>query len=395
MPNKIIRLLFFLIVFATAEAGAGTLRFADVYNLPFYKNNLALGGLMTVGSILTAGLAVPTIAIGVGTFSSAMARGGGAAYLRAVGGNERIGSLVLNGLSIGAELNAGKAFSTGTLLALKSVQAGGLGAMMLNNIAAVKIQILPSDVIGSETIQAIMKQLQEALEGVSAKRISMERFDGIVRTQTEQLVDFLARNENREDEVAGAVILYSLGKYPEFIQIIQAMEVQDEQESYLYYLKAVAFFLQHDYESAEIAILRSIQSEPETLEPKMLYLMILNDFGKHEKFLNHEWLEVLLSRFDKNHYDTPNSLTSFYNLAGDLAFAHDDYATALAHHSRAFDEIGFLSDRDDKALLCLKISMDYERLRAPDDEMDYARRALLYVEDEHLKAQIDQILAQD
>ncbi|MBF0294188.1 MAG: hypothetical protein HQL96_03290 [Magnetococcales bacterium] len=374
------------------EVWAGALRFEEFYNLPFYKNNWTLSGLVTMASVATVGTGVPALAIGVSSLSSTMAGAGAGSYLREVGGNETVGTAFLNALSFGVEWNIGKALSTSTLMALKSVQAGGMGAILMNNRSELHLRIIPPDIEGSAAIREELQHYRTLQEAFAGRTISALEYDKEQQAMADRLVVQMRRTVDREDLVVGAVLLYGIGRHREFGEIIDRVPVVDEKESYLYFLQSVAATLRNDLEAAEILVLKSIQAEPEVLEPKMLYMIILDDMGKHEKLQTLAWVDRLLASFDRNHYNTPNSLASAYTLAGDLAVGNKAYETALYYHERALDAMGLLSSWDDKALLCLKIAQDHKRLDHPEQVEHYYRKAMFHVSDERLRAQIEEAL---
>ncbi|MBF0180501.1 MAG: hypothetical protein HQM03_10810 [Magnetococcales bacterium] len=381
-----------LIMMTAGDLWAGAMRFEEFYNLPFYKNNWTLSGLVTMASVATVGSGVPALAIGVSSLSSTMAGAGAGSYLREVGGNETVGNAFLNALSFGVEWNIGKALSTSTLMALKSVQAGGMGAILMNNRSEIHLRIIPPDIEGSEAIRDALQHYRTLQEGLAGQSLSALEYDREQQAMADRLVVQMRRTEDREDLVVGAVMLYGIGRHQEFGEVIDRVTVLDETESYLYFLKAVAATLRNDLESAEILVLKSIRAEPEVIEPKMLYMIILDDMGKHEKLRSRDWVDRLLAGFDRNHYNTPNSLASAYTLAGDLAVGNKEYQTALYYHERAYDAMGLLSSWDDKALLCLKIALDHKRLDHPEQVEIYYRKAMFHVSDDRLRAQIEETL---
>ena len=451
------------------------LRFEDIYNKPFWKNETVFWSAIAVASataavvtVYTAGTGAPAAGAGVSTVASYFAGGGAGSYMAGlsavghlVGGNAITGAALLNGTSAaivgyGGEAVAIKGIAATTKLALASArQFGDFGFNYLNikktSEATHLIQIIPSSELGTGKVGELFTQLKEAnknytetlakheetktqlnssfnqaitvinekyqgptfktdriemakklaevrtLNGkiiAEKKKIEAERLTQqyqVVIQKTHGIIEAYLSNkgskESRTDALMGAILLQTLGYEKDFVNYIKQFNVANQNESFLLYLKAVAYLLDKDFELARKYALQAMDTEPEAIEPVMVLIMALDGLGQSQQAFE---LETLLEEeFDDDHYETPNSLLTAYNLLGDIANARQLPQTAVKFHQKAFDKMSFFSDDDEKALLCLKIANDYHLFGSKRKSTEYYEKAIAYVGDEELKKEIN------
>ncbi|MEN8219269.1 MAG: hypothetical protein ABFS56_23485 [Pseudomonadota bacterium] len=453
------------------------LRFEEVYNKPFWKNDTVFWSTIAVASataaavtVFTAGTGAPAAGVGVSTIASHIAGGGAGSYMAGlstvghlVGGNAITGAAILNGVSagilgFGGEAAAIKGIAATTKLALASAtKFGEFGFKYLSlkktSEATYLIQIIPSSEFGTGKVGELFTRLKEANKNLTEtlakhdetktqlnssfnqaitvinekyqgptfktdriemakklaqlrtlngkiiaekKKIEAERLTQqyqVVIQETHGIIEAYLSNkassskESRTDAMMSAILLHSLGYENDFVNYIKQFQVATQNESFLLYLKAVAYLLDKDFEVARKYALQAMDTEPEAIEPVMVLIMALDGLGQYQQAFE---LETLLKEeFDDDHYETPNSLLTAYNLLGDIANSRQLPQTAVKFHQKAFDKTSFFSDDDEKALLCLKIANDYHLFGSKRKSTEYYEKAIGYVEDEELKKEIN------
>ncbi|MDM8561044.1 tetratricopeptide repeat protein [Candidatus Parabeggiatoa sp. HSG14] len=460
------------------------MRFEDVYETPFWKNDTVFWSAIAVASagaavftVYTGGTGAPAAGTGVSYVASQLVAGGGAgSYMSGLstvgawfGGNAITGAAILNAGSAGILGYGGKAatikgISATTKLVLASTtNFGKFGFMYLSleeaSDATPIIQILPSGDFGTGKVEELLVHLKEAnnkLTEVLAKNeetrkqlnvsfnqtitVINEKYQDtmtehlqtemvkqltqlrelnnkiitekkaieaealskeykIVIQKTHEMIDNYLTNkassskEMRSDAAMGAVLLHSLGYKKEFANYIKQFKAVDQNESFLLYLKAIAHLIDKDFKVARQYALQAIDAEPEAIEPVMVLIMALDGLGQYQQALE---VEILLEEnFDDNHYETPNSLITAYNLLGDIANAHQLPQTAAKFHKKAFDNMSYFSDDDEKAFICLKIANDYHVFGSKSQSTEYYKKAISYVEDDNLKQEINRFFEKE
>lgn len=412
---------FVLIVFTFSLISAGyaqasDLRFEKIYEVPLWQNGWVIGAVITTAAVgasvfttVTAGTGAPAAAAGVSSVASTVAGGGAGSYMAGlsivggwVGGNAITGAAILNGMSVAILGGTAKGMLPVAKLAILGLETLEFGVTFMeentekNNIYL--INLVPSDQIGSEHTEALLDKIEElndALRGeeVTAKMIAEVRLKSISNDARELLERTLRRRtlsqDEREDAIMGSVILHSLGFTDDFIQNIMKIDMKGEGESFLLFLKSVASFLKGDFREAENYALRSCRSEPQAIEPVMIRIMALDKMGQYAKALS---LESALEKFDDDHYNTPNSLKTAYNLLGDISSSRGHYDKALHYYNKAADEMGFFDDDNKKAVFFMKISNSHDKLGAKGKSKKYYEKAMDYVEDKRLKKVLGNML---
>jgi len=409
-------LVFILCVSSIAHASSSDLRFEEVYDIPFWQNGWVIGGVITAVAVgaavvttMTAGTGAPAAAAGASTVASAVAGGGAGSYMAGlsiiggwVGGNAITGAAILNGAS--AAIIGGssyKGLSATAALFLKGLEVGEFGmTIFLSDNTEKKdvyvIDLIPSDSIGTDKIEDLLDALEDINDELKDEDITKEtaaiRIKNIardIRILLEGILELnkynLSSQETKEDAVMGAVILYALGFSDDFVKYITQIDVNVEEESYLLFLKSVAYFLTDDLTQASNYALRAMRSEPEAIEPVMIRIMALEKMDKYAEAIK---LEKAFEQFDDDHYKTPNSLKTAYNLLGDISSAQGIHSNASHYHKKAVDEMGFFDDDDKKAVLYMKIALDYKNAGSKEKFIEYYERAMDYVEDEELKHEL-------
>jgi hypothetical protein len=406
--------VFMLYVSSTAHAGSSDLRFEEVYDIPFYQNPWVIVVTITAVTIgaavvttMTAGTGAPASAVGVSTVASAVAGGGAGSYMAGlsiiggwVGGNAITGAAILNGASVALlGSSAYKGLSATTALFLKGLEAGEFGRSIILSDNTEKndvyvIDLIPSDSIGTDKIENLLDALEDVNDEFEDEDITKEtaaiRIKNIAR-DTRILVEQIlnkpnpSSQEEKEDAVMGAVILYALGFADDFVKYITQIKVNAEEESYLIFLKSVAYFLTDDLTKASNYALRAMRSEPEAIEPVMIRIMALDKMDKYAEAIK---LETAFEQFDDDHYKTSNSLKTAYNLLGDISSSQGIHSDASHYHKKAVGELNFFFNDDKRAILYMKIAHDYKNVGVKEKFMEYYEKAMDYVEDKELKQEL-------
>ena len=400
-------IVFILCASSTAHAGSSDLRFEEVYDIPLWQNDWFIGAAMTVAVVgaaavttMTAGTGAPAAAAGVSTVASAVAGGGAGSYMAGlsiiggwVGGNAITGAAILNGASVALLGGAYKGMSTTTKLFVLGLERCEFGMTFLQDKTEKNklyvIDLIPSDSIGTDKIENLLDSLEDVNEDLEDADITEKTAEIRIKTiisDTHFLVSRILNKYNpsqdeREDAVMGAVLLYSLGFVDHFVKYITRIDVKND-ESFLLFLKSVACLLKNDPAEASKYALRSRYSEPEAIEPVMIRIMALDKMGKYTEAIRQE---KAFKQFDDDHYKTPNSLKTAYNLLGDISNSRDLHNQAAHYHQKAVDEMGFLDDDDKKAVLYMKIANAHYDLGARGEFRKYYEKAMDYVEDKELK----------
>ncbi len=457
------------------------LRFENIYQRPFWKNDTVFWSAIAVASagaaaftVYTAGTGAPAAGAGVSYIASQLVAGGGAgSYMAGLatvgtwfGGNAITGAAILNASSAAALGYAGKAaaikgISATTILVLTSAtRLGEFGFMYLSykekNEATPIIQIIPSGTFGSGAIEQLLtslkdsnnqftstlaknKQIKTQLDASfsQANKVIAEEYQSqpqlqiemkkhlievqelnkkffekdkvieskrlnnsykIIIQKTHQIIDnYLTNKESisaRNDAVMGSILLHSLGYTQDFVKYIKQFKVINQNESFLLYLKAVAYLIDKDFKLAKQYALQAIDSEPETIEPIMILIMALDGLDQYQQAFE---TEILLEEtFDNDHYETQNSLITAYNLLGDIANARQLPQTAAKFHKKAFNNMSYLfSKKDTKAFICLKIANDYHMFGSKRQTTLFLEKALSYVKDDKLKQEVNRFFEEE
>lgn len=219
----------------------------------------------------------------------------------------------------------------------------------------------------------------------------------MVIQESRNLIDTYLSNKGsisaRNDAIMATVLLHSLGYKQDFAKYIKQFKAGNQNESFLFYLKAVAYLIDQDFKLAKQYALQAIDSEPETIEPIMVLIMALDGLDQYEQAFE---TEILLEEtFDNDHYETQNSLITAYNLLGDIANARKLPQTAAKFHKKAFNNMSYFSKKDTKAFMCLKIANDYHLFGLKTQATKFAEQAISYVEDEKLKQEINRFFEEE
>lgn len=309
IKKRIYFVLFaFILCFSSIVHANSNLRFEEVYDIPFYQNDWVIGTTITVAVVgaavfttVTAGTGAPAAAAGASTVASAVAGGGAGSYMAGlsiiggwVGGNAITGAAILNGASVALLGGTYKGMSVATKLFIRGLDVGEFGRIVLskdniekNNIYV--ISLIPSDSIGTDKIENFLDSLEDINEELEdediTKNTATVRVKNVANNIRTLVAQVLNKNnpsqDEREDAVIGAVTLYSLGFVDDFVKYITKIKVKNNEESFLLFLKSVAYFLKDDLDKANSYALRAISSEPEAIEPVMIRIMILDKMGKY------------------------------------------------------------------------------------------------------------------
>ncbi len=224
-------------------------------------------------------------------------------------------------------------------------------------------------------------------------------YNMIIEETREMIDNYLNNKESsikgaRSDAIMGAILLHSLGYKQDFVKYIKQFKTINQTESFLLYLKSVAYLFDKDFELAKQYAIQSMDSEPEAIEPIMILIMALEGLDQHLQAFE---MEILFQeKFDDDHYETPNSLITAYNLLGDIANDHQLPQTAAKFHKKAFDNMSYLfSKTDEKAFICLKIANDYHMFGSKRQATEYYEKAIGYVKDDNLKQEIKRFFEEE
>jgi hypothetical protein len=452
------------------------LRFENIYQKPFWKNDAVFWSAIAVASagaavftVYTAGTGAPAAGTGVSYIASQLVAGGGAgSYMSGLstvgawfGGNAITGAAILNGGSatvLGASV--GKVASATTKLVLTSAtNVGDFGFIYLSpkekNEATPVIQIIPSGDFGSDAVEQLLTRLKDSNNKFTAaldknkeiqtqidtllsqtKKLIVDEYQSQPQLQIEMIKDLRqlkevnnkiiekekvieSQNFNnrykmiiqdtrniidnyfsdkgsisaRNDAIMASILLHSLGYTQDFAKYIKQFKAVNQNESFLFYLKAVAYLIDKDFKLAKQYALQAIDSEAETIEPIMILIMALDGLDQYEQAFE---TEILLEEtFDDDHYETQNSLITAYNLLGDIANARKLPQTAAKFHKKAFNNMSYFSKKDTKAFMCLKIANDYHLFGLKTQATKFAEQAISYVEDEKLKQEINRFFEEE
>ncbi|MDM8566960.1 hypothetical protein QUF74_15085 [Candidatus Halobeggiatoa sp. HSG11] len=233
---------------------------------------------------------------------------------------------------------------------------------------------------------------------VEANNLSND-YNTIVQETREMIDNYLANKESstkeiRSDAIMGTILLHTLGYKQDFVKYIKQFKAINQTESFLLYLKSVAYLFDKDFKLAKQYALQAMDSEPEAIEPIMILIMALEGLGQHQQAFE---LDILFQeKFDDGHYETPNSLITAYNLLGDIANNHKLPQTAAKFHKQVFDNMGYIfSDADEKAFICLKIANDYHMFGSKRQATEYYEKAISYVKDDSLKQEIKRFFEEE
>jgi tetratricopeptide (TPR) repeat protein len=452
------------------------LRFENIYQRPFWKNDTVFWSAIAVASagaaaftVYTAGTGAPAAGAGVSYIASQLVAGGGAgSYMSGLatvgtwfGGNAITGAAILNASSAAAFSSVGKAISATTILVLTSAtNFGDFGFMYLSlkekNEATPVIQIIPSGNFGSGAVELLLTRLKDSNNKLTtalaknkevqtqldasfsqAKTVIVEEYQfqpqlktemikhltqlnelnnkiiekekiieskrlnnsyKIIIQETREMIDNYLTNKQsvsaRNDAVMGTILLHTLGYKQDFVKYIKQFKVINQNESFLLYLKAVAYLFDKDFKLAKQYALQAIDSEPETIEPIMILIMALDGLDQYQQAFE---TEILLEEtFDNDHYETKNSLITAYNLLGDIANARQLPQTAAKFHKKAFNNMSYLfSNKDTKAFICLKIANDYHMFGSKRQTTLFLEKALSYVTDDSLKQEVTRFFEEE
>ncbi len=226
---------------------------------------------------------------------------------------------------------------------------------------------------------------------VEAENLS-NNYNSIVQEIREIIDNYLVNKdsstkETRSDAIMGTVLLHTLGYKQDFVKYIKQFKAINQTESFLLYLKSVAYLFEKDFKLAKQYALQTMDSEPEVIEPIMVLIMALEGLDQHQQAFE---MEILFQeKFDNDHYETPNSLITAYNLLGDIANDHQLPQTAAKFHKKALDNMSYLfSNADEEAFICLKIANDYHMFGSKRQATEYYEKAIGYVKDDSLKQEI-------
>ncbi len=196
-----------------------------------------------------------------------------------------------------------------------------------------------------------------------------------------------ASKEVRKDAIMGTVLLHSFGYEKEFVKYINQIDAIDENESFLFYLKAIASITMNDFQKAKIYATQAMETEPQAIEPVMIMIMALDGLGKYEQaFEMEEWIET---NWDDDHYKTPYSSMTAYNLLGDIAYYHELPQKAAKFHKKALEQLDYFFTDNQKAMICLKIASDYHLFGSKRYANEYYQKAIGYAEEKTLKKTIN------
>ena len=457
------------------------LRFENIYQIPFWKNDALFWSAIAVAgagaaafTVYTAGAGAPAAGTGVSYIASQLVAGGGAgSYMSGLstvgawfGGNAITGAAILNAssaaaLGYGGKTVAIKGISATTKLVLTSTtKFGEFGFMYLSykekNEATPVIQIIPSGIFGSGAVEQLLtslkdsnnkftstlaknKELKTQLDVLSsqANKLITEEYQSqpqlqiemvkhlievqklnnkifekekvmeskrlnnsynIIIQKTRDMIDnYLINKESivaRNDAVMGTILLHSLGYTQDFVKYIKQFKAINQNESFLLYLKAVAYLIDKDFKFAKQYALQAIDSEPETIEPIMILIMALDGLDQYQQAFE---TEILLEEtFDNDHYETQNSLITAYNLLGDIANARQLPQTAAKFHKKALNNMSYLfSNQDTKAFICLKIANDYQLFGLKSQATKFLEQAISYVKDDTLKQEVNRFFEEE
>ena len=244
-------------------------------------------------------------------------------------------------------------------------------------------------------VKEIKNQIIEKQKVIESK--NLKNTYQMVIQETRDLIDTYLSNKGsisaRNDAIMATILLHSLGYKQDFAKYIKQFKAGNQNESFLFYLKAVAYLIDKDFKLAKQYALQAIDSEPETIEPIMVLIMALDGLDQYQQAFE---TEILLEEtFDDDHYETQNSLITAYNLLGDIANARKLPQTAAKFHKKAFKNMSYFSKDDTKAFMCLKIANDYHLLGLKTQATKFVEQAISYVEDEKLKQEINSFFEEE